>query len=216
MRLLALAATGLLLLLVLGYDGRSHGADGQTSRAPRDYNLTQRLATPYALTREECYGAICRTRNHTLAVVALLPPLLGGDERGLLRSMQNLLSNNPADVIFFHTNSWRKEDLGSVGFDFQLACVATADWLPPRNFHAWEHSRFCEECGEKSGLQLPGYRSMCRWYSKRVSGWLGRGWASGRCVHGMINVQQKVLLGLLHIYVSFFRCHASFEPLWGM
>jgi hypothetical protein len=121
---------------------------------------------PYNRSRAECYGAIRASRDAVLT--ALLPHEIDIAAHGLaatLRSLPNLLDTTPADLLFFHTSNWsgllRPALPAAHRQGAQVACVANDDWAAPRRLEAWEHA---------TGYHSGGYRSMCRFYSRRLFG----------------------------------------------
>lgn len=123
--------------------------------------------TAYTKAAADCYRT---RRKHNVAVTTLLPdracpgryPIHDALKR-LSASISNILVNNPADVLLFHTG-WTDLDLQAVKAvmpDAHALCIATEHWMAPRTIRPWE-----AVTGDEFGA---GYRSMCRWYSIHVS-----------------------------------------------
>lgn len=118
---------------------------------------------PYQKSREECYNKADRVHNTVITVLLQhqpgnLPVISTG-------SIQRVLDKTPADVVLFHTG-WSQQDIEThvkpqVSFPFEAKCIANVDWSTGHRSHNWE--------ALETGYQGPGYRSMCRWYSRRVS-----------------------------------------------
>ncbi len=85
----------------------------------------------------------------------------------MLTSLPNLIENNPADILLFHTG-WSDSEIASLNVKLQrhlptakILCIATKDWQANRNFRPGETVQ--------RAYQEAGYRSMCRWYGQKVS-----------------------------------------------
>lgn len=126
-------------------------------------NVAFSTGVPYNRTRSDCYRKYSNT--HKVVVTSLLPP--GNKHEGelnrMLNSIPNLLASTPSDLVLFHTG-WPDNQLALLQHSHPsitaITCVATEDWIGPE-FRSWE---FVER-----GFHEAGYRSMCRWYSTRVS-----------------------------------------------
>ena len=113
---------------------------------------------------DECYH-IGRERNSTVAITALLPPVPRKQD-GIFESLQNLRISNNVDLVLFYSGNWSVDSIDELKQKLgpsttHVRCIASSDWVVHRRFAPWE---FVE-----TGYHGPGYRSMCRWYSRRVS-----------------------------------------------
>lgn len=122
--------------------------------------------TPYNKSRQHCYGSV--QRNHDVALTTLLPSKVHIKEHmtdNLLRTLPNLLTHTPADIVMFHNSNWTAELIDGMlpsnySNSVRVVCIATEDWLAPRKLETWENIRHSASAG---------YRSMCRWNSNKAS-----------------------------------------------
>ena len=124
-------------------------------------DVTAHTRLPYNKSSSDCYSGLAR--NQTTVVTTLLHHKDFAESR-LARTLPNLLAQSAADVGFFHTG-WNDYEIAALQNNLSyvtfITCVASGDWAA-RSFRPNE--------SVQTGHHNAGYRSMCRWYSSRVSG----------------------------------------------
>lgn len=167
-RLHVLYITAGLLLLTIFISSRlwSSNAGHLSARKNQLHQFSRQAATevklPYHKTPEQCYYRADRT--HTVVVTILLPNKPGDVKVIASGSLERLLQSTPADVVLFHTG-WSQLDVEkhirkTVSFPFEARCIANVDWSTGHDAGSWE--------AVETGYHGAGYRSMCRWYARRV------------------------------------------------
>ena len=115
---------------------------------------------PYNKSTTVCYNGALRTSS---TVVTTLLHQKSFPDSILARTLPNLLTHTAADVGFFHTG-WNDDEIADLQATLPyitfVTCVATDDWAAPD----FRPAEFVEK-----RFHNGGYRSMCRWYSSRVS-----------------------------------------------
>jgi hypothetical protein len=115
-------------------------------------------------TAELCYHL--PQRKTTSVITTLLPdgPLVGKGG-AFIKSFGNLVQHNPADTVFFNPTGWSQERVHDLRQqlgvpDLQVLCIAQQDWAQQHKDRHWEYVM--------RDWNGPGYRSMCRWNSRRM------------------------------------------------
>ena len=134
-----------------------------TAGDPHPWEASLRAYTMVNGEASACYDVIAANRQHDVALTVLLPGPSSGRSRMQEANLRNLLDNTPADVVFFHTG-WAAEELAELRQQFTVpvtaTCIAREDWTFQQDLESWEYVM--------TEFQGPGYRSMCRWYSRQV------------------------------------------------
>lgn len=162
------AVVGLLLLATLSPEATGSQWDWDKHDEALMHNYSRMSAKygaklPYQKNREECYEK--HDRKHNTVITVLLPHVPGITPVIYSGSIKRMLNHTPADVIFFHTG-WKQHDIDKyvrpkAPYPFEAKCIANIDWSAGHRAEAWE--------AMETGYHGAGYRSMCRWYSRRVS-----------------------------------------------